>query len=923
MRYILAIFFRTQELLGVVAIAIPVNSLSRHMNTGLLTDASELALIRYDDHMVIAHTMNGHFNNTFFNVSSLGHISNDFYYQMRDELNFDGTWTPNKMQKTLESLTKPTEAGIMTAFPVPPPPEAYDPNYRPEYLLVHVISDDVYAVIVDLGERLDYDIARTCVVAALLAILGMIILLSIIWYFSRVLTEPLLWMESIAWHIINRNDQHISKVLTVPKAGKTLLRRCTPHTEIKDLVAEFRIMIKGFSGEGASKVADCGLYQVRNTLTWHSEFHQLYSRENKTKYSGRMSDSNQSSTGDDSRSKDRSAEAKLLPPLGSLANSNEPEQPRIVPPPVRKNRRSLLTADASTRVLAGANVGGMEAGKKIVTYRSSLFWWIGVLIVIPLLIINGFICVFVALKIRWKIPHMVEEGQNASFNLALTSLNITAETKARLLVSVANKPVRDLHLLSRVVNWLVFDAVPRSTAFISDEFPSEECKIYDDPTDAQENCPYYQSESRTPCPCEWEDAQATSCERLVDSRYLQHSGFAIQARDFDTETGERRSAESFLNSSQKLDGSPNATLWFNDYSDMPGVSKEAAASGYQTTYDRVRVASASAVVHMPVYNYATSLGRQKATLGTYSAFDMDGFFHGFNGCYYNFGILAYWKADSNTSVVPDLCPDGKHGFDPRCRSWYHEGFLQRWQRPVHVTAPYPFAVTNNVATTATSPILNPSTREYAGQVLLDYYPDMVSRAVRTFKGSLAIIITPDNSSGGDTVVGPWESSSWVSANVVDLIFQDENKSSENRINFENRILSKMKLGAKGLEFFTLSKNGTEERLAFAFAPVIARVLTPISTDNFTRGAAVSGILMYSIGVALNHDAMRQPFEEMHDNISQELHDLQVVNATLTVAITLAFVVFTWIVSTASVSPIHRNIALTGASLFFFRRFHCT
>ena len=73
-------------------------------------------------------------------------------------------------------------------------------------------------------------------------------------------------------------------------------------------------------------------------------------------------------------------------------------------------------------------------------------------------------------------------------------------------------------------------------------------------------------------------------------------------------------------------------------------------------------------------------------------------------------------------IDDDLCANGKYGYDPRCRSWYVQGrktYLEN-DVPAHITPPYRDGLSDQIWQTITSPIANPKTGEYVGQVALDF-----------------------------------------------------------------------------------------------------------------------------------------------------------------------------------------------------------
>ena len=98
---------------------------------------------------------------------------------------------------------------------------------------------------------------------------------------------------------------------------------------------------------------------------------------------------------------------------------------------------------------------------------------------------------------------------------------------------------------------------------------------------------------------------------------------------------------------------------------MPGSEKGAAARGHDTTYDRLRSVSAIPVLQA-LYNYDTT---KDHALASFVGFEADGTFMGFSGCRVaGHARGAFWvSSESNGGEVvrPELCPLGKHGYDPR------------------------------------------------------------------------------------------------------------------------------------------------------------------------------------------------------------------------------------------------------------------
>jgi len=118
-----------------------------------------------------------------------------------------------------------------------------------------------------------------------------------------------------------------------------------------------------------------------------------------------------------------------------------------------------------------------------------------------------------------------------------------------------------------------------------------------------------------------------SVGETVDSRSLQERWYFCSARDADETTGRRVNASSFFDD-PNVERSPETTLW-REIDDLPGVEKGVNASGFETSYDQARVSSAMAVAEIPLYNYATNMGKSKLFLGSYIGFELDGMFTGY------------------------------------------------------------------------------------------------------------------------------------------------------------------------------------------------------------------------------------------------------------------------------------------------------
>ena len=131
-------------------------------------------------------------------------------------------------------------------------------------------------------------------------------------------------------------------------------------------------------------------------------------------------------------------------------------------------------------------------------------------------------------------------------------------------------------------------------------------------------------------------------------------------------------------------------------------------------------------------------------------------FSGFSGCEHYAG-LAHWQsteANGAAKVRGDLCPLGRYGFDARCRGWYAGGKGTQGGH-FHITAPYEYASSDIVGMSAAASLIDPETKEFIGETLIDFSPgsfidavDPVNTAIGQGQTGFPVIITSEPDVGG-------------------------------------------------------------------------------------------------------------------------------------------------------------------------------
>lgn len=189
------------------------------------------------------------------------------------------------------------------------------------------------------------------------------------------------------------------------------------------------------------------------------------------------------------------------------------------------------------------------------------------------------------------------------------------------------------------------------------------------------------------------------------------------------------------------------------------------------------------------------------------------------------------------------------------RGWYDEG---KRTNSLHLTAPYVFAGTNEVANSVTLPLVDPESGSHVGQTLIDFLPsglDHATSADDRHSNGFVILITPESDAlGGDTLAGPGYTTNSTALPIQNLVLPCDDVSSENRRHFEDEVLTVMKEGGSQDTKFRrriLLEDGscdtTEEELFISYQPVIIRELSPLEPNSFARGVQVSDTLMASLG----------------------------------------------------------------------------
>ena len=271
--FLLLPIFSTGQLIGCVGVHITYSDVKKFLQGHKINNESAVCIVRLRDDTVFGDTLpvNALGLETFpVVVNKTDFISAENYLKLkRSAFDMNKNWTAaNFVHEIVVG-----ENAVYTANVLPFPPDEYNPKYEPEFLIIHAISNDVFNVTEEVKNKIDSEVRQMCLLAFVIGTCGVTLVFFIVWYVSRALTEPLLWIERLAWGIVNPADKRADKSFLDTDEPKSSTK-CVPNTEISKLVSEFRAMITGFSGDGASKVAHSDEHEIKNEMTWQSDYQQ-------------------------------------------------------------------------------------------------------------------------------------------------------------------------------------------------------------------------------------------------------------------------------------------------------------------------------------------------------------------------------------------------------------------------------------------------------------------------------------------------------------------------------------------------------------------------------------------------------------------------------------------------------------------------
>ena len=547
----------------------------------------------------------------------------------------------------------------MYPFPQPPPLDSPESSsYEPYFL--GIISSfrserDEYLVEGRAQALVDNEVNRIRTVIIIAGLTSMGAIGVIVYLIALLLTSPLRWISRIGNEILEcagsrqatltSDDNGAQQSISKHWVKKPWSYRLSPRTEVTRLVDEFQTMVEQFSGQGTAKVRKQTLFELKNPFVLQSHFQRLLEKRDQVNFVF-------------SRGGNRVASFNLLPTTSVVRQLNfQPQSPQFIAdqdrvhwgPNCRDGSEEIIQSMRFRRSF----VMSTEHRNLLQSY---IFWWICCCVALPLCLCMVGIATYVLVEVADSLPSLVRALEESYTNLERLFMLPYVHLQASFVSESLQQPMRDLYVLNRIAGWLFAGTVSISDTFTEMYTTAEKCKDYPFGT----SCPAAKQSPASTCDCKWNDSSAPSCRNYTDSRRAQQLFF--EGLSEDAFPNGDRNFTSYPHSGRfypQYGDSPQNTFFWENIGDLPGSDRRYNSSGIETTYDRLRTASALAVVQIPLYNYVEGKSELSRTWSSSVTFEADGMTSGYSGCSQEHSHWAHFRHAE--SKVVGLCPPGKYG----------------------------------------------------------------------------------------------------------------------------------------------------------------------------------------------------------------------------------------------------------------------
>jgi hypothetical protein len=627
----------TKEFVACIYIGINLNVVGELLKDWTTSQKAEATVIHFDENGYVVASSKNHTSDGRLAVydADVG-LSKESFSNLLVLVDFESEWDPKEARQAFQSFSTSDTNFFVSVHPMPSIPDEYNPLYTPVFFVVTSLHlEYLYESIEGLNGNVDERVNNIITFTWICGLVGLLLATVIIFAMAHMLTSPLTNMNKVANEIVGSFGDS-KKEDEIRKTGDVYWeRKCTPRTELSDVVAEFNKMVTNFSGESEAKSEKFKDDDMENNFPARCDLYGLYqSRYDKMfryNVTGERADCETREVDDD----DSSAGVASQPSIAYLHFG-----------PTHNLYQTTSTKRKS---------GNSESRSKC----TALFLWIVLLIATPLLFITILVSAGVITTINLEFARSTEDIQAEYVSLQKQVLFSYARLRAEFVSSYTQKFTNDLYLLARFSSWLISDGLNKTESFTEMTSGIEECKEH---ADNFSQCPYLHE--NFVCDCAWKEIgyenECTIFTNASESRRLKK---LYWISEFSTSANGDRLTTTF----PLGHFSPQSGQWWDNLTTVPGSEQGSTVLGHDTTYDRIRSFSAVPVA-LPLFSYQVGEGEEN-TLGLGIGFEEDGTFISYEGCFSSSHVtLSSWSSTiENRAAIfrPELCPVGKYGYDPR------------------------------------------------------------------------------------------------------------------------------------------------------------------------------------------------------------------------------------------------------------------
>jgi len=182
-------------------------------------------------------------------------VDEEVFQGMLAMVNYSAPWEPQEVKGIYSQTLFQKNGQLVMIYPINLP-QQYDPDYRPEFMIVMSISEDeIFGKSDDMDDMIWSDIKLVVRNISLIGVGGLAIILIFLIWIARSLSKPLMWMQATTSQVINNagQDDLVAGTDAAPGGNKKeggRESRWAPRTEVTVLLSEFEMMMDMFSGKG-------------------------------------------------------------------------------------------------------------------------------------------------------------------------------------------------------------------------------------------------------------------------------------------------------------------------------------------------------------------------------------------------------------------------------------------------------------------------------------------------------------------------------------------------------------------------------------------------------------------------------------------------------------------------------------------------